>query len=91
MITGLTHVSAAFRRLSFMARSNFGLQHGDFELSLVSLAVHNKMETHRSLLSLFLSWFSLSCWVAWFQSWTSGGAALKRRGQIRLPDEEANN
>lgn len=89
--TRLTTLAVAFERLSFMARSNFGQQHGDFELTLVSLDAHTEQHKPRSWLDLLLSCFSLSCWVAWLQSWTSSGAALKRRGQIRLPDEEAGN
>jgi hypothetical protein len=89
--TRLTTLAVAFERLSFTARSNFGQQHGDFELTLVSLDALTKQHKHPSWLDLLLSWFSLSCWAAWLQSWTSSGATLKRRGQIRLPDEEAGN
>ncbi len=76
-----------------MARSNFGQQHGDYELTLVSLAAHDTphKHAHRTWLDALWSWLSLSCWLAWFQRLTAGGAALKRPGQIRLPDEEADN
>lgn len=73
-----------------MARSNFGQQHGDYSLDLISLtAVDGKRKHDHSNVGWFaalLSWFSL-----WFQRLTGGeGAVLKRRGQVRLADEEAD-
>lgn len=74
-----------------MARSNFGQQEGDFELTLVRLSVEHTQKCKRSSwLDAVLSWLSPSCWVGWWQRWTGSGATLKRRGQIRLADEEAD-
>lgn len=78
-----------------MARSNFGQQHGDYSLDLISLAAHDGKHkckhAHRTWLDLLLSWFSFSAWAAWFQHFASvDGAVLKRPGQVRLADEEAD-
>lgn len=70
-----------------MCRSHFGEQHGDFELVLVSLRSRPLEKQVVGFWSRLRRWFAVASWSAWFEGWT-GGDKLKRRGAVRLADEE---
>lgn len=67
-----------------MCRSNFGSQHGDFSLSIISLAaVRNPFPLHRR--SAFTSWWARLCAII-TGAWSRLTGRVTGDGRLRLPE-----
>ncbi|ORY57403.1 complex I intermediate-associated protein 30-domain-containing protein [Leucosporidium creatinivorum] len=78
--------SEKIEELSFMCRSNFGAQHGDFSLDIVSLAaVREPFPSHQGSSAPSQTWFG---WLLSLitNAWSSLCSKLRGDGALRLPE-----